>query len=151
MDESNNLPSDIFTLCSYGHSIAVQELCEVILMLFYKCINFTAWSANIEWIRCLWNDTFDDGLSKQQIWCNIVRFQFCRHDSQITQILLGLGASISIVDQMGRTALHHASGAGDLVSIMALLDAGADVNQQDYSGKTPLHWASMNEHDSTSY
>jgi ankyrin repeat protein len=52
---------------------------------------------------------------------------------------------------MGRTALHHASGAGDLVSIMALLDAGADVNQQDYSGKTPLHWASMNEHDSTSY
>jgi ankyrin repeat protein len=49
---------------------------------------------------------------------------------------------VHVTDSLGRTALHTAILAGDIVKSRALLVAGAQIDTQDNTGNTPLHVAS---------
>jgi ankyrin repeat protein len=53
--------------------------------------------------------------------------------------LVGIGAEVDTVDDCGKTALHHAASAGDILLISDFLDAGAKVDIKDREGKTALH------------
>jgi hypothetical protein len=44
-------------------------------------------------------------------------------------------------DEEGRTALHFASGYGEVACMTILLDAGADINGKDENGNTALHYS----------
>lgn len=51
------------------------------------------------------------------------------------------GVSADERDEEGRTALHFASGYGELECMKALLEAGADANARDDNQNTALHYA----------
>lgn len=59
--------------------------------------------------------------------------------------LIDLGADVTVVDNMGRSALHYATQLEDVevpklrLLWQKLIDAGADPNLQDKDGETPLH------------
>lgn len=48
---------------------------------------------------------------------------------------------VNVKDELGSTALHHASLKGNADVINLLLRAGADINSANTLGETPLHWA----------
>jgi ankyrin repeat protein len=58
--------------------------------------------------------------------------------------LLKSGANVNTKDNHGFTALHIASGRGDLATIELLINKGANVSAQNDGGDTPLHDACMN-------
>jgi ankyrin repeat protein len=58
--------------------------------------------------------------------------------------LLKAGANVNTKDNHGFTALHIASGRGDLATIELLINKGANVSAQNDGGDTPLHDACMN-------
>lgn len=60
--------------------------------------------------------------------------------ASITALLLEHGAEVERRDQDGRTALHHAAGAGRR-AVQLLLEAGAQPNVAAADGTTPLHEA----------
>ena len=64
----------------------------------------------------------------------------------MVDLLLKAGASLSVVDNMGRTTLHTAAmnGCTELVDI--LLKAGANLFVVDNAGWTPLHIAALTGH-----
>ena len=53
------------------------------------------------------------------------------------QLIRG-GANINAIDQLGRTAAHHAVAQNNLDALQMLLDEGAEVNLSDKQGKTLL-------------
>ncbi len=55
--------------------------------------------------------------------------------------LIGLGASVSVLDARHRTALHHAAEVDDASLIALLVEAGADVEVRDDVGRGALHTA----------
>ena len=72
----------------------------------------------------------------------------CARDKEWTLLheLLESGIDASGVDDLGRTALHYASGYGEIHAVGALLKARADANARDRAGMTPLHWACLKAH-----
>lgn len=56
-------------------------------------------------------------------------------------LLLARGASPSLADELGITALHTAAHGSDVEMCRILLNAGADPCFKSNSGKTPLHYA----------
>jgi len=60
---------------------------------------------------------------------------------KLKEALATEGANADFADEEGRTALHFASGYGDIEAMKLLLDAGADVNAKDGSGNTSLHYS----------
>lgn len=67
-----------------------------------------------------------------------------RHSLRIVRCLISAGADLSVVDEQGRCALHHAARGGELEIVRALLAAGADANQiysrgtNSYSSRPPI-------------
>jgi hypothetical protein len=59
----------------------------------------------------------------------------------LKQLVADNAAGIDERDAEGRTALHFASGYGELECMTILLDAGADINGKDENGNTPLHYS----------
>ena len=61
--------------------------------------------------------------------------------------LIGVGANVNSVDNLGRSIAHHAVSRGDLQLLELLLDNGADINVADNYGDTLLHTSIAWEHD----
>lgn len=55
----------------------------------------------------------------------------------------------NVVDEFGRTKLHHAANNGIVATVKKLLDEGIDINAQDDIGWTALHFAAQNNHFKT--
>lgn len=66
--------------------------------------------------------------------------------SRVTEILLGRGASVSVVAGGDYTALHISAHEGHLVVTVQLIKAGADQDARDCQGVTPLHKAAQRGH-----
>ncbi|MEW6360074.1 MAG: ankyrin repeat domain-containing protein [Planctomycetota bacterium] len=62
-------------------------------------------------------------------------------DLVAVDLLLRLGASVSIEDELGQTALYDASRSGHTEIAEMLLQAGATVDAKDRDGYTPLNHA----------
>ena len=60
---------------------------------------------------------------------------------RLKELLAEDGADPDMKDEEGRTALHFASGYGELECMKALLDAGANVDSVDENKNTSLHYA----------
>jgi ankyrin repeat protein len=56
-------------------------------------------------------------------------------------ILLDGGFNVNVVDSIGITPLHYASGRGDYALVKLLVERGANVNVRLQGGVTPLHMA----------
>eukprot|EP01028_Stygiella_incarcerata_P004726 TRINITY_DN2056_c0_g1_i1.p1 TRINITY_DN2056_c0_g1~~TRINITY_DN2056_c0_g1_i1.p1 ORF type:complete len:453 (+),score=155.41 TRINITY_DN2056_c0_g1_i1:173-1531(+) len=56
-------------------------------------------------------------------------------------ILLDAGFKVNVVDSIGITPLHYASGRGDYALVKLLIERGANVNVRLQGGVTPLHMA----------
>ncbi|KAJ6083040.1 hypothetical protein N7467_007175 [Penicillium canescens] len=61
---------------------------------------------------------------------------------RIAELLLQVGADLTIADYGGCTPLYFASSNGHLEMVRLLLDNGADIKVADNDGWTPLHSAS---------
>ena len=59
--------------------------------------------------------------------------------------LLGQDADFSLLDDLGRTPLHHASVHGHQDITVTLISSGAPVNVIDSQGCTPLILAAAND------
>jgi len=59
----------------------------------------------------------------------------------VVEELISEVSNVDARDKEGRTALHHAAMAGDILVTAALLNAGADPDIRDKSGRVPLHYA----------
>lgn len=67
--------------------------------------------------------------------------------AKMINVLLALGADVSLVDENDWTALHYAAQRGHQSAVLLLLHAGADVNARSAVDLcTPLHLASLNGH-----
>jgi len=74
------------------------------------------------------------------------RIEFCDKDgtrvrSPFVQLLLEFGADVHVADDRGKTALAHASTAGNIQAVDMLLEARADVNVRDVEEQTPYQIA----------
>ncbi len=70
-------------------------------------------------------------------------------EPQDLKFLIDAGANVGAVNGTKASALHAASGNGDLSAIQVLVQAGANVNQLDQYGKSPIHYAARNGHPQT--
>jgi Ankyrin repeats (many copies) len=59
----------------------------------------------------------------------------------LKQLIAEKAAGVDDRDEEGRTALHFASGYGEVECMAILLEAGADINGKDNNGNTALHYA----------
>jgi ankyrin repeat protein len=64
--------------------------------------------------------------------------------NNILKLLIDFKASLNLVDNEGKTALHHAASVNNKLAVELLLSAGANVNMQDHAECTPLTLA-LNE------
>ena len=68
--------------------------------------------------------------------------------TKTVQVLLGLGADVTVRDDTYRTPLHLASSRGLSEIVRLLIEHGTNVNVLDGNYKTPLHvvstWVSIN-------
>jgi ankyrin repeat protein len=60
---------------------------------------------------------------------------------QLKQLIADKAAEVDDRDEEGRTALHFASGYGEVECMAILLTAGADIDGKDINGNTALHYA----------
>ena len=60
------------------------------------------------------------------------------------RVLANAGASLTVTDSNGSTALHRAAFANSPAAIEALIDAGAPLERIDRCGQTALHVAGAN-------
>ena len=67
-------------------------------------------------------------------------------DVRAIRELLNLGVDANAADELGNTALHHASRHDRAAAIEVLLDGGGDVHARDEAGNTALHVASIHGH-----
>jgi len=65
--------------------------------------------------------------------------------AEVSKILDGNPALVSMADAGGSTPLHHAAAFGTVATMKALVDGGAAVNAKNRRGATPLHWAIHDE------
>ena len=63
--------------------------------------------------------------------------------TEIADILIAKGASVSVRDRSGATPLHQAALKGNLRIAALLLEHGAAVDARDGDGATPLHAAAL--------
>jgi len=68
-------------------------------------------------------------------------------DRDVVQLLLGVGAKISITDRRLQTSLHLASRGGHEAVTQLLIDQGASIATSDRDGRTPLHLAVVAGHE----
>jgi len=67
------------------------------------------------------------------------------HEAATPEILADLlnhGSSISDLDKMGATSLHHQVRAGRPAMVEHLIRMGSDINALDYQGRTPIFYLS---------
>ena len=64
---------------------------------------------------------------------------------EVVDYLLEMNADYSVVDDLGRTALHHAALHGQRDIAVTLIASGAPVNVIDAHGSTPLILAAAND------
>lgn len=78
----------------------------------------------------------------QTPWGNVTALQAAaqKGNTAILRKLLDAGADPTIKDNKGMTALHHASSAGSVVDVAALIGKGGNISSIG-NGKTPLHYA----------
>ena len=69
-----------------------------------------------------------------------------KNNYELTCLLMDHGASSTIGDKRGLTALHYAARYGFKELVKLLLANGADINLRDNNGFNAAHWAKMNEH-----
>jgi len=60
---------------------------------------------------------------------------------EVIDLLLSKGASLKIVERVGRPALSLAAASGSVAAIERLVAAKADVNARDEHGGSPILWA----------
>jgi ankyrin repeat protein len=60
--------------------------------------------------------------------------------------LLDNGSDVNFQNSRGLTALHRASGVGEVCVVRYLLEKCADINRKDIRGVTPLMYAAFNGH-----
>lgn len=70
----------------------------------------------------------------------------CLLNIQCLAELLICGAEVNTTDANGMTALHHATGKGDIAAMKILMRHGADVNAKDTEGSEPIHFAAEYGH-----
>jgi ankyrin repeat protein len=63
-------------------------------------------------------------------------------------LLLDKGADLSLTDNNGYNAVHHACLNGQWKSLVLLIKRGANINKQSNKGQTPLDLARMYDHSS---
>ena len=66
---------------------------------------------------------------------------------RVTQLLLGQGVDVNVLDEKRETPLHIASSVGHLENIQVLLDHGAKADAENVDGQTPLHLVSQSHFD----
>lgn len=64
----------------------------------------------------------------------------------MVELLLSKGADVNALDSFSITALHTASGNGDLAMVELLESKGADANSRGQTGATALHLVSRGDH-----
>mmetsp|Transcript_23508 Transcript_23508/g.40201 ORF Transcript_23508/g.40201 Transcript_23508/m.40201 type:complete len:133 (+) Transcript_23508:112-510(+) len=62
---------------------------------------------------------------------------------EIVKLLIRHKANVNKQNKLGSTALHCASGYGNLGTVRALLEAGASTDLRDMEGKTPHDLAKL--------
>ena len=59
--------------------------------------------------------------------------------TEIVTLLLQAGADVNLINDCGRTALHHATMGGEYEIINQVIQAGVNMDVQDHDGYTALH------------
>ena len=72
----------------------------------------------------------------------------CKHNADLTRLLLAAGADPNRKNNAGDTPVHEAAERWRLNVLRRLLAAGGDPNIQGFKDYTPLHWATIAAHNS---
>ena len=73
-----------------------------------------------------WDDTHKQRLGSPSLLCICVRVCVCSFET--VRLLTSLGADMTLVDNDGNSALHHASSNLNFVATRVLIDAGSPLN-----------------------
>ena len=57
----------------------------------------------------------------------------------LVTLLFPAGADVNLINDCGRTALHHATMGGEYEIINQVIQAGVNMDVQDHDGYTALH------------
>ena len=69
-----------------------------------------------------------------------------RHQTEIAELLLSIGANPNFQHKNGKTILHEMAYVGNYKAIEMLVDNNVDVNDEDYNGWPALHEAMRKKH-----
>jgi hypothetical protein len=116
--------------------LTIKTLCK-------RGLSYAVKNNDIDCVKlCLKLKVDVDELLEKQLLCESVS----HGHTEITKILIEVGADINKTDKYGETPLHRVVYNGRTEIARMLIKVGADVNIPNRHGQTPLYWAACDGH-----
>lgn len=87
---------------------------------------------------------------RDYLHCTALHYASCKGFLEVVKVLLVYGATVTLTNSSGSTALHLACSAGHLDTVVAILEVNTDpntlLNMKNIAGHTPVTCALSNKH-----